>query len=102
MKTKRKNPMSIEHLAQMTARGFADMEKRFDDMRDGMNKRFDAVEKRLEHIERRLDALEKRVETLEDSVEMIARRVERIEDIQLDNHAARLTRLEDKLFGARK
>lgn len=102
MKHGAKKAMTIENLAAMTARGFAGVTKQFDDLRLYVDGRFDKVEKRLDAIEKRIDAVEKRLDTLEDSFEYVARRVERIEDRQMDNHATRLARIEAKLFGAGK
>lgn len=59
MKNKKKT--TIDDLAVMVARGFSEMDERF----ERVYKRFDGVDKRFDRIESRLDRLEKRIERIE-------------------------------------
>ena len=64
--------VTIDKLAEITANGFAGVDKRF----DAVDKRFDAVDKRLDGVDVRLDRIENlllrdhlnRIERLEDTV----------------------------------
>ena len=64
-KKKFKDP-DIEKLAQVTAKGFADAEKRF----DGIDKRFDKIDERFEKLGARIDGLGNQMDYLTDKVQI--------------------------------
>ena len=79
--------VTIDKLAEITANGFAGVDKRF----DAVDKRFDAVDKRFDAVDKRFDAVDKRL----DGVDV---RLDRIENLLLRDHLNRIERLEDTVL----
>jgi TolA-binding protein len=72
--------MTIEDLAVMTQKGFADMERRFEEMDQKFSKRFGAMHKRFDDMDARFDRLEfivvagqeRLIEALEDKMRIVS------------------------------
>ncbi len=81
-----KSPITIEKLAEMTARGFAEMQDQFRLSMDQIEKRFNGVEKRLDHVEGEID-----------DIKAIVRRIyarQLTADTLFENHELRICQLE--------
>ncbi len=96
---------SVDNLAQITARGFLEVDKRL----DGVDQRLDCVEKRMDGVEKHMDSVEKHMDGIESSLNDVELRLEKVEknteiypydkeyvDEKLTNHEARITKLELK------
>ena len=85
---------TIEQLAQSTAKGFADMDKRLELLEDRfgtLEQRFAGLEQRFAGLERRVTAIEKRLEKLP---EEIADKTDETYGEMLNTHEDRIRELE--------
>lgn len=64
--------MTLDKLAQLTQRGFLDIDKRF----DGVDKRFNGIDKRFDIVENRLSELEEMFYDLQGAVDSYAKRAD--------------------------
>jgi len=59
----------LKHQRELMLTGFAQMDKRFEQMREESNKRFEQVEKRFEQVEKRFEQVDKRFEQIDKQLE---------------------------------
>jgi len=104
----KKKITTIEDLAEMTQRGFLDLESRLGKRIDGLEKkvdkgfalidqRFVELESRMSNLELRMKELDGRMDSLEEFNEEIIERLGRIEQIVDEDQQARIKRLEDSM-----
>jgi len=76
----------LKHQRELMLTGFAQMDKRFEQMREESNKRFEQIEKRFEQVDKRFEQVEKRFEQVDKRFEQVDKRFEQI-DKQLEKQS---------------
>ena len=67
----------LRHQRELMQQGFAQIDKRFEAMREDMDKRFEQVDKRLEQIDKRFEQIDKRFEQVDERFDTMLKRQDR-------------------------
>jgi len=94
-----KKGITLDDLARMVQVGFAEMDKRFENLTEEMNGRFASIEKRIDKIEERLNKIENDIRYIYGSLNVIHREIADIKErLEYTVHREELNELKKRVL----